>query len=187
MFLDVEDSLPTLCQLPNLHHLDISQCNESRGHFKQPTQFMETLVKSLHCLKSLDISGQSSQGGFKHFRESICFQAQIWLGLGVRGRILSQCSQCNVILLVWHTGQIRLRINTNARHALQMLALCFKLQFQHLSSGYSCYPCIQLANIYCYILGWTILLISLVCTRHTMRQAVGSTSQPDPFPVSLCR
>lgn len=59
---DVEDSLKTLCCLPNLHHLDISQCNESRGHFKQPTQFLETLVKSLPKLQSLDISGTNLAG-----------------------------------------------------------------------------------------------------------------------------
>eukprot|EP00092_Neocalanus_flemingeri_P043109 GFUD01047412.1.p1 GENE.GFUD01047412.1~~GFUD01047412.1.p1 ORF type:complete len:807 (+),score=257.80 GFUD01047412.1:121-2541(+) len=59
---DVEDSLKTLCQLKNLHHVDISQCNESRGHFKQPTQFMETLVRSLPKLRSLDISGTNLAG-----------------------------------------------------------------------------------------------------------------------------
>eukprot|EP00092_Neocalanus_flemingeri_P107396 GFUD01137841.1.p1 GENE.GFUD01137841.1~~GFUD01137841.1.p1 ORF type:complete len:763 (+),score=248.66 GFUD01137841.1:337-2625(+) len=59
---DVEDSLKTLCQLKNLHHVDISQCNESRGHFKQPTQFMETLVRSLSKLRSLDISGTNLAG-----------------------------------------------------------------------------------------------------------------------------
>jgi hypothetical protein len=98
--------------------------------------------------------------------------------------------QCDIAGLAyrWHLGVLIQTKDADVRHALQMLALCFKLQFQHLSSGYYCYPCIQLVNIYCYcILGWTILLISLVCTRHTMRQAVGSTSQPDPFPVSLCR
>ena len=56
-FLDVEDSLQTLCQLKLLRHVDVSQCNESRGQFKDPAQFMESLVTSLPCLESLDISG----------------------------------------------------------------------------------------------------------------------------------
>jgi len=59
---DVEDSLKTLCQLKKLHHLDISQCNESRGHFKKPNLFLETLVPSLPQLCSLDISGTNLAG-----------------------------------------------------------------------------------------------------------------------------
>jgi len=59
---DIESSLPTLCQLQSLHHLDLSQCNESRGHFQHPTQFLTTLVTNLHNLQSLDISGTNLAG-----------------------------------------------------------------------------------------------------------------------------
>lgn len=59
---DVEDSLQTLCKLVDLQHLDISQCNESRGQFKSPVLFMERLVVSLPCLRSLDISGTNLAG-----------------------------------------------------------------------------------------------------------------------------
>ena len=59
---DVEDSLHTLCKLVDLQHLDISQCNESRGQFKSPVLFMERLVVSLPCLRSLDISGTNLAG-----------------------------------------------------------------------------------------------------------------------------
>ena len=59
---DVEDSLPSLCRLVQLQHVDISQCNESRGQFKNPTQFMEKLVTSLTKLRSLDISGTNLAG-----------------------------------------------------------------------------------------------------------------------------
>ena len=57
---DVEDSLQSVCQLKLLRHLDVSQCNESRGQLKEPTEFLETLVLSLPCLESLDISGSAN-------------------------------------------------------------------------------------------------------------------------------
>ena len=59
---DVEDSLAILCQLKGLQHIDVSQCTESRGQFKNPTKFMETLVTSLPRLQSLDISGTNLGG-----------------------------------------------------------------------------------------------------------------------------
>ena len=59
---DVEDSLQSLCQLNLLRHLDVSQCTESRGHFKNPTHFLESLVTSLPYLESLDISGTNLAG-----------------------------------------------------------------------------------------------------------------------------
>jgi len=59
---EVETSLPALCQLQHLQHLDISQCRESLGHFKQPTTFLHTLVTSIHSILSLDISGTNLGG-----------------------------------------------------------------------------------------------------------------------------
>ena len=59
---DVEDSLATICQLSGLQHLDVSQCTESRGQFKNPNKFMESLVSSLPKLQSLDISGTNLGG-----------------------------------------------------------------------------------------------------------------------------
>ena len=54
---DVEGSLQSVCQLKQLRHLDLSQCHKSRGKFMNPTEFLESLVSSLPCLQSLDISG----------------------------------------------------------------------------------------------------------------------------------
>ena len=54
--------MQSLCQLKLLRHVDVSQCNESRGQFKDPAQFMESLVTSLPCLESLDISGTNLAG-----------------------------------------------------------------------------------------------------------------------------
>jgi len=58
----VDNGLVTLCQMNQLLHLDISQCNESRGQFLNPALFMETLVTSLSKLRSLDISGTNLAG-----------------------------------------------------------------------------------------------------------------------------
>jgi len=54
---NVECSLSVLCQLVNLQHVDISQCRDSRGRFKEPLVFLETMVESLPQLTSLDLSG----------------------------------------------------------------------------------------------------------------------------------
>ena len=59
---EVEFSLVALCKLSKLQHLDISQCNESRGQFQHPGVFMETLVTSLPRIRSLDISGTNLAG-----------------------------------------------------------------------------------------------------------------------------
>ena len=59
---EVEFSLKALCKLSKLQHLDISQCNESRGQFLHPGAFMETLVTGLPRLRSLDISGTNLAG-----------------------------------------------------------------------------------------------------------------------------
>ena len=58
----MEFSLKALCKLSKLQHLDISQCNESRGQFRLPGAFMESLVTSLPRLRSLDISGTNLAG-----------------------------------------------------------------------------------------------------------------------------
>ena len=58
----MEFSLKALCKLSKLQHLDISQCNESRGQFLHPGVFMETLVTELPRLRSLDISGTNLAG-----------------------------------------------------------------------------------------------------------------------------
>ena len=62
---EVKHSLNTLCHLDRLEHLDISQMEthwmwteiEAEHEFENPTRFLEQLVTSLQCLKSLDISG----------------------------------------------------------------------------------------------------------------------------------
>ena len=59
---EVEFSLKVLCKLSKLQHLDISQCNESRGQFRQPGSFIEMLVTGLPRLRSLDISGTNLAG-----------------------------------------------------------------------------------------------------------------------------
>ena len=59
---EVETSLPALCQLQQLRHLDISQCKESLATFQQPTSFLQTLVTRLTELESLDISGTNLGG-----------------------------------------------------------------------------------------------------------------------------
>ena len=53
----MEDSLQSVCQLKLLRHLDVSQCNNFWGHWKDPTGFLSSLATSLPCLESLDISG----------------------------------------------------------------------------------------------------------------------------------
>ena len=101
---DVEDSLQTLCKLVDLQHLDISQCNESRGQFKSPVLFMERLVVSLPCLRSLDISGTNlaGAGGDRGTKEErlLCDIAGMetrWAGGGTAGGwgthppILAEC------------------------------------------------------------------------------------------------
>ena len=101
---DVEDSLQTLCKLVDLQHLDISQCNESRGQFKSPVLFMERLVVSLSCLRSLDISGTNlaGAGGDRGTKEErlLCDIAGMetrWAGGGTAGGwgthppILAEC------------------------------------------------------------------------------------------------
>ena len=101
---DVEDSLHTLCKLVDLQHLDISQCNESRGQFKSPVLFMERLVVSLPCLRSLDISGTNlaGAGGDRGTKEErlLCDIAGMetrWAGGGTAGGwgthppILAEC------------------------------------------------------------------------------------------------
>ena len=76
MLSDVEESLPVLCQLTSLQHLDLSQCTESRGQvgchlhsllycglqFREPTLFLRQLAASLPALQSLDISGTNLAG-----------------------------------------------------------------------------------------------------------------------------
>ena len=94
LLLDVEDSLTTLCQLKNLHHLDISQCNESRGHFKHPTQFLQTLVTRLGKLQSLDISGQA-QLYFKILDENVLLVTNL-AGTGDE-RLVSEGVQCDIV------------------------------------------------------------------------------------------
>jgi len=59
---DVEQALPSLCQLTRLKHLDISQRGEPRGCFSSPEEFMTRLVRSLPELRSLDISGTNLAG-----------------------------------------------------------------------------------------------------------------------------
>jgi len=81
---DLETALPTLSKLHNLHHLDLSQCNESRGHFKQPTQFLSALVSKLDRLQSLDISGTNLAGTGEE-------------------RVLSEGVQCDLAGLVGRT------------------------------------------------------------------------------------
>ena len=58
----MEDSLQSVCQLKLLRHVDVSQCNKSWGHLREPTLFLETLVTSLPALQSLDISGTNLAG-----------------------------------------------------------------------------------------------------------------------------
>jgi len=53
----VEKGVNELCRLKHLKHLDVSHCNENRGHFKEPIRFLEHLCLSLPLLDSLDISG----------------------------------------------------------------------------------------------------------------------------------
>ncbi|XP_023341040.1 protein zer-1 homolog [Eurytemora carolleeae] len=54
---NLQSSLHCLTQLTRLQHLDVSQCKDSRGQFKEPVVFLKTLVESLPQLTSLDISG----------------------------------------------------------------------------------------------------------------------------------
>ena len=69
---EIECSLKALCSLTKLQHLDISQCNESRGQFRQPAAFMESLVTSLPRLRSLDISGTNLAGAGAEDRPVLC-------------------------------------------------------------------------------------------------------------------
>lgn len=59
---DVESSLSSLRLLSNIRHLDVSQCDDQRGDFRDPTHFLESIVESLTHLTSLDISGTNLGG-----------------------------------------------------------------------------------------------------------------------------
>lgn len=59
---DIETGLTSLCQLRELQHLDISQCDDPRGQFREPVSFLQILVESLPNLTSLDISGTNLAG-----------------------------------------------------------------------------------------------------------------------------
>ncbi|XP_023223451.1 protein zer-1 homolog [Centruroides sculpturatus] len=66
----LQDAITSICQIKTLRHLDVSQCNEKRGHYKYPNQTLRQIVESLPHLTSLDISGTNLAGSGVQERES---------------------------------------------------------------------------------------------------------------------
>lgn len=58
----IQDSLPYICQLKKLVHLDISQSNEKMGLYQKENEALEYIVTNLPCLEALDISGTNLAG-----------------------------------------------------------------------------------------------------------------------------
>ncbi|XP_063235168.1 protein zer-1 homolog isoform X2 [Bacillus rossius redtenbacheri] len=58
----LQESLPSICQLKQLRHLDVSQATEKQGIFRNENQMLALLVESLPHLVSLDISGTNLAG-----------------------------------------------------------------------------------------------------------------------------
>ncbi|XP_014244618.1 protein zer-1 homolog [Cimex lectularius] len=58
----VQESLPYICQLKSLRHLDISQSSEKMGLYQKENEALAYIVDNLPNLTSLDISGTNLAG-----------------------------------------------------------------------------------------------------------------------------